>query len=109
MTHVLAGISLGRHPPGHNWLTTSLVKVDATIIDPDAGEKPLAAPFVVVLGAFGIAERFPVASIEELREHARRVAAAQNDVRDPDALPYGELIDWKISEFKNAVRRAPRP
>ncbi len=78
--------------------------------DPDTGEKPLAAPFIVIFGASDIADRFPVTSIEDVQERARRVAAEQNAVPvDPDAIPYGELIDWKMSEFKRAVRRAPRP
>jgi hypothetical protein len=59
---------------GHNWLTRSLVKVDATILDPDAGAKPLAPPFVVVLGAGELADRFPSGSIE-VREQARLLAA----------------------------------
>jgi hypothetical protein len=100
----------GSSSAGHNWLTRDLVKIDATILDPDGGEKPLAAPFVVCVGQPEVAARFPTASIEDVRERARQVAAEQNSVAaDPGSMPYGELIDWKISEFKNAVRRGTRP
>jgi len=34
----------GSRSSGHNWLTHVLVKVDCTIIDPDAGEKPWPLP-----------------------------------------------------------------
>jgi predicted nucleotidyltransferase len=99
----------GSHSSGHNWLTRELVKVDCTIIDPDSGEKPLAAPYAVCVGESEIAGRFPQVPIESVRGHTERIAAEQNAIpTDPDSLPYGELIDWKIAEFKQAVRRAPR-
>jgi hypothetical protein len=99
----------GSYSSGHNWLTRDLVKVDCTIIDPDAGEKPLATPYAVCVGQPEIAARFPQVSIETVREQAEQIAADQNAIpADPASLPYGELIDWKIAEFKQAVRRAPR-
>jgi predicted nucleotidyltransferase len=99
----------GSHSSGHNWLTRDLVKVDCTIIDPDAGEKPLATPYAVCVGQPEIAARFPQVSIETVREQAEQIAADQNAIpADPASLPYGELIDWKIAEFKQALRRAPR-
>ena len=99
----------GSRSSGHNWLTHDLVKVDCTIIDPDAGEKPLATPYAVCVGQPDIAARFPQVSIETARERAEQITADQNAIpADPASLPYGELIDWKIAEFKQAVRRAPR-
>jgi predicted nucleotidyltransferase len=99
----------GSHSAGHNWLTRDLVKVDCTIIDPGAVEKPLASPYAICVGQPEIAARFPQVSIETVREHAEQIAAEQNAIStDPDSMPYGELIDWKIAEFKQAVRRAPR-
>ncbi len=94
---------------GHNWLTRDLVKIDCTIVDPSGSEKPLAAPFVVCIGSAAVVERFPTASLADVREHARQLQAAENARPvEPETMPYGELIDWKISEFKYAVRRAPR-
>jgi predicted nucleotidyltransferase len=95
---------------GHNWLTRDLVKVDCTIIDPDGREKPLAAPYVVCAGSPNIAARFPAASLADVQEAAHLRQAEQNaHPVDPETMPYGELIDWKLSDFKYAVRRAPRP
>jgi len=94
---------------GHNWLTRDIIKIDSTILDPDSGSKELAAPYVVCVGPPEIANRFPHVPLEVVRERARRRAEAQNRMPvDPDAIPYGELIDWKIAELKNAVRRALR-
>ena len=94
---------------GHNWLTRDIVKVDCTIVDPDSGSKDLAAPYVVCVGPPEIANRFPPVPLEVIRERARQIADEQSRLPvDPDAMPYGELIDWKIAEFKNAVRRGRR-
>ena len=103
-------LSIGLASGGHNWLTRDLVKVDCTIIDPGGGEKPLAAPYVVSVGSPDIAARFPAASLADVQTRARVRQAEQNaHPVDPETMPYGELIDWKLSEFKRAVRRAPRP
>ncbi len=92
---------------GHNWLTHELVKVDCTVVDPDSGSKELAEPFVVLVGPDSVAERFPRISPEIVRERARKIDQEQRrQVVDPDEMDPGELIDWKISELKSAVRRA---
>jgi predicted nucleotidyltransferase len=92
---------------GHNWLTHELVKVDCTVVDPDSGSKELAEPFVVLVGPESVSERFPRISPETVRERARKIDEEQRrQVFDPDEMDPGELIDWKISELKSAVRRA---
>jgi predicted nucleotidyltransferase len=92
---------------GHNWLTHDLVKVDCTVVDPDSGSKELAEPFVVIVGPESVAERFPRISAETVRERTRKIDEEQRrQVSDPDEMDPGELIDWKISELKSAVRRA---
>ena len=92
---------------GHNWLTRDLVKVDCTIVDPDSGSRELAEPIVVLVGPESVADRFPRVSLESVRERARKIADAQEQqVFDPDQMEVGELIDWKLSELKRAVRRA---
>jgi len=93
----------------HNWLTRDLVKVDCTIVDPGSGSEELAEPFAAVVGPESIADRFPRISAETVRERARKIAEdQQQQVFDPDEMDDGELIDWKIAELKNAVRRALR-
>ena len=95
------------HIAGHNWLTRDFVKVDCTIIDPDSGSRELAEPIVVLVGSRSVADRFPRISLETVRERARKIADEQDQhVYDPDEMDVGELIDWKLSELKRAVRRA---
>jgi len=92
---------------GHNWLTRELVKVDCSLVDPDAGGKELAEPFAVIAGPASLADRFPRVSAEALLERRRALEDAQSrEVPDPDAMAPGELLDWKLSELKQAVRRA---
>ncbi len=92
---------------GHNWLTRELVKVDCTVVDPDSGSKELAEPFVVLVGPAPVSERFPRISPETVRDRARKIDEEQRrQVFDPHEMDPGELIDWKISELKSAVRRA---
>ena len=96
----------GKDHGGHNWLTPDLVKVDCTVLDPDSGAKPLASPYVLCVGSDEIVGRFPQVSLAVVQQNARRAAAEQNRLpNDPETMPYGELIDWRISEFKHAVRR----
>ena len=91
---------------GHNWLTRDFVKVDCTIVDPDSGARGLAEPIVVLFGAESVADRFPRVSLDTVRERARLIAEEQaTQVFDPDEMDAGELIDWKLSELKSAVRR----
>ena len=98
---------LKREYQGHNWLTRELVKVDCTVVDPDSGSKELAEPFVVLVGPESVAERFPRISLEAVRERARKIDEEQHrQIFDPGEMDPGELIDWKISELKSAVRRA---
>ena len=92
---------------GHNWLTRDFVKVDCTIVDPDSGSRELAEPIVVLVGPASAANRFPRISLETIRERARKIADEQDQqVFDPDQMDVGELIDWKLSELKLAIRRA---
>ena len=92
---------------GHNWLTPDFVKVDCTIVDPDSGSRELAEPIVVLVGHESAADRFPRISLETVRERARKIAEEQKQqVFDPDQMDVGELIDWKLSELKHAIRRA---
>jgi hypothetical protein len=92
---------------GHNWLTRDLVKIDCTIVDPDSGGKDLAAPYVVCVGPPELADRFPRVPLAVVRERARRIAEEQSRLPvDPETMDDGELIDWKLSELKHAVRRA---
>jgi predicted nucleotidyltransferase len=92
---------------GHNWLTRDFVKVDCTIVDPDSGSRELAEPIVVLVGAESMADRFPRVSLETVRDRARKIAKEQEQqVFDPGQMDVGELIDWKLSELKRAVRRA---
>ena len=92
---------------GHNWLTRDLVKVDCTIVDPDSGSRELAEPVVVLVGPASTPDRFPRISLETVQERARKIADEQeHQVFDPEQMDVGELIDWKLSELKRAVRRA---
>ena len=92
---------------GHNWLTPDFVKVDCTIVDPDSGSRDLAEPIVVLVGPDSVADRFARISLETVRERASKIADEQEQqVFDPDQMDVGELIDWKLSELKHAVRRA---
>jgi len=92
---------------GHNWLSRDFVKVDCTIVDPDSGARALAEPIIVLVGPESAADRFPRISLETVRERARQIADEQEQqVFDPDQMDVGELIDWKISELKHAIRRA---
>ncbi|MGH2920637.1 MAG: nucleotidyltransferase domain-containing protein [Gaiellaceae bacterium] len=94
---------------GHSWLTRELVKVDCTIVDPDSGGKELAEPIVVLAGPASIADRFPRISRDTLLERRRALAEEQSrQVPNPDEMEVGELIDWKLWEMKNAVRRGMR-
>jgi hypothetical protein len=71
---------------------------------------PDSSPYSCAVGSPDIAARFPPASLADVQERARVRQAEQNaQTVDPETLRYGELIDWKLSEFKRAVRRAPRP
>lgn len=89
------------------WLTRDLVKLECGIVDPSRGGRGLADPYVVLVGEPAMARRFPPVSRAEV-EARRREQADQPIPDDPNALPYGELIDWKLSELKNAVRRGLR-
>lgn len=92
---------------GHNWLTHDFVKVDCTIVDPDSGSRELAEPIIVLVGPESVADRFARTSLDTVRERARKIAEEQGkQVFDPDDMDAGELIDWKLSELKSAVRRA---
>ena len=92
---------------GHNWLTRDFIKVDCTIVDPDSGSRELAEPIVVLVGAESAADRFPRISLETVQARARKIADEQGQqVFDPDQMDVGELIDWKLSELKRAIRRA---
>lgn len=94
---------------GHNWLTRELVKVDCTIADPNSRGKELAEPIVVLTGPASIADRFPRISRDALLERRRALAEEQSrQVPNPDEMEVGELIDWKLWEMKNAVRRSMR-
>ena len=88
-------------------MTPDFVKVDCTIVDPDSGSRDLAEPIVVLVGPDSVADRFARISLETVRERARKIADEQDQqVFDPDQMDVGELIDWKLSELKHAVRRA---
>jgi predicted nucleotidyltransferase len=92
---------------GHNWLNRDFVKVDCTIVDPDSGSRELAEPIVVLVGPESVADRFPRISLETVRKRAREIDEEQEQqVFDPDQMDVGELIDWKLSKLKHAIRRA---
>jgi hypothetical protein len=67
----------------------------------------LAEPIVVLVGPESAADRFPRISLETVRERARQIANEQEQqVFEPDQMDVGELIDWKLSKLKHAIRRA---
>ena len=100
---------LSGHEVGcHTWLTRELVKVECVIVDPAGGSKGLADPCVVLVGEPSLVDRFPRIDATELAERRRRQMDEQRAPDDVDEVSYGELIDWKISELKNAVRRGLR-
>jgi predicted nucleotidyltransferase len=92
----------------HTWLTREVVKVECGIVDPDSRSKDLADPFVVLLGDPSLVQRFPRVSQAILDERIRRQKAEQAAPASWDDLTAGELIAWKISELKDAVRRGLR-
>lgn len=89
------------------WLTRDLVKVECGFVDPARSSRGLAEPIVVFAGDASIADRFPRISTDDL-DARRRQQADQPIPDDPNEVPYGELIDWKLAELKNAVRRGIR-
>lgn len=87
------------------WLTREVIKIECGIVDPFAGERDLAEPFVVLVGDDSLADRFPRISPSELAERRRQRQLEQEPPADDAELAYGELIDWKLYELKKAVRR----
>jgi predicted nucleotidyltransferase len=92
----------------HTWLTRDVVKVECGIVDPDSGSRDLADPCVVLLGDPSLVERFPRISQGTLAERTRKQTAEQVAPASWDELTAGELIAWKISELKDAVRSGLR-
>jgi predicted nucleotidyltransferase len=92
----------------HTWLTRDVVKVECGIVDPDSGSRDLADPCVVLLGDPSLVQRFPRISQATLDERIRKQKAEQVAPASWDELTPGELIAWKISELKDAVRRGLR-
>ncbi len=92
----------------HKWLTPEIVKVECGIVDPDSGSRDLADPCVVLLGDPSLTERFPQISRVPLDERIRKRKTEQGVPDNWDQLTAGELIEWKISEMKDAVRRGLR-
>jgi predicted nucleotidyltransferase len=92
----------------HTWLTREIVKVECGIVDPGSGSRDLADPCVVLLGDPSLVERFPHISQTALAERIRKQKAEQVAPASWDDLTAGELIAWKISELKDAVRRGLR-
>jgi len=96
------------HVRWFTWLTRDLVKVECGIVDPRSGERDLAEPFVVLAGDPRAIELFPRITPAELVERRRKRRLPQRAPDDENELPYGPLIDWKLWELKNAVRRGLR-
>jgi predicted nucleotidyltransferase len=92
----------------HTWLTREVVKVECGIVDPESGSKDLADPCVVLLGDPSVVQRFPRISQPTLDERIRKQKTEQVAPASWDELTAGELIAWKISELKDAVRRGLR-
>jgi predicted nucleotidyltransferase len=113
--HRLAGDALlswdrlsGSEAGCHTWLTRDLVKVECEVVDPASGSRELVDPCFVLAGDPSTIDRFPRITPLELGERRRRQREEQGVPADPERLSYGELIDWKISELKHAVRRGLR-
>jgi hypothetical protein len=70
-------------------------------------DRDLAEPYVVLVGEQAVADRFPRISSAQL-DARRREQADQPLPGNPNDLPYGELIDWKLAELKHAVGRGLR-
>lgn len=87
------------------WLTRDIVKVECGIVDPASGARDLTDPVIVLIGDASLGDRFPRVSPAELAERRRRRLAEQQVPEREDDLTNGELIDWKLSELKQAVRR----
>jgi predicted nucleotidyltransferase len=92
----------------HTWLTREIVKVECGIVDAGSGSRDLADPCVVLLGDPSVVQRFPRISQATLDERIRKRKAEQVAPASWDELTAGELIGWKISELKDAVRRGLR-
>ena len=105
-------VSWGSHPEPdfgfHKWLTRDVVKVECCIIDPSSGSRELADPCIVLVGDRSLIDRFPRITRAELAERNRKQRDEQKVPEDDSELTYGELIDWKLSELKRAVRRGLR-